>query len=71
MRTASNDWWRQLGAMTRGLLFLDGHIVPGDTATPHAEPVPRPRVRALRRECARRILIARRIRQLPALSLFR
>lgn len=71
MRTASNDWWRQMGAMSQGLLFLDGHFAPHQADVERrAEAAHCPQASG-RRDRARRILIARRVRQLPALSLFR
>lgn len=66
-------WWRQMGEVSRGLLFLDGHIASAAAlapADPAADPA-RLAARAARHERARQVVQARRIRAMTALSPFR
>jgi len=74
MRTNTNtSWWRQLGAISQGMLFLDGHI-----ATAEAARAARPDTdstgieRSARSEArAKRVEYCRQVRQMTALSSFR
>lgn len=72
MRTETTKaWWRQLNAMSQGMLFLEGHIasveaLPEDVRRPCKDAAARRRhERAIER------LSARRLRAMTALSLFR
>lgn len=74
MRTEANkSWWQQLGAISQGMLFLDGHIASAEAVHAfHLDGNAVPRVaNPERHERARRALQARRVRQMTALSLFR
>lgn len=69
-------WWRQLGAISQGMLFLDGHIA---TAQAAAEIRPQQESSAIadgsggRRRSAQPAQdgYAKRVREMTALSLFR
>ncbi|WP_334179635.1 hypothetical protein [Pseudoxanthomonas sp.] len=67
------QWWQQLGGMSQGMLFLQGHVAhPG---TPSPEPTHRHHAhdaagQARHREAIQR-LSARRLRAMTSLSLFR
>ncbi|MGN6225038.1 hypothetical protein [Pseudoxanthomonas sp.] len=67
------SWWRELGAVSQGMLFLDGHIASTEAARSAAgEERPRRRpVPVERHQRALRVLHARRLREMTALSLFR
>ncbi|HEY0861591.1 MAG TPA: hypothetical protein VGE19_11865 [Pseudoxanthomonas sp.] len=67
------QWWQQLGGMSQGMLFLQGHIA--HPAGPPLAPAPRHHVhdaagQARHREAVQR-LGARRLRAMTSLSLFR
>ena len=67
------QWWQQLGGMSQGMLFLQGHIAHTDSPPP--EPAHRHHVhddagQVRHREAIRR-LSARRLRAMTSLSLFR
>lgn len=70
-------WWRELGAISQGMLFIDGHIaVPQatETAKPEQEdPVSAAADAAAlqRSQRARQDGHAKRLREMTALSLFR
>ncbi|UBB25060.1 hypothetical protein LAG73_17290 [Pseudoxanthomonas japonensis] len=74
MRTETkHSWWRELGAVSQGMLFLEGHIASTEALRagdgeqrPARRPVP-----PERHERALRVLHARRRREMTALSLFR
>lgn len=67
------QWWQQLGGMSQGMLFLQGHVAHLDTASPesrrehHVHDVAG---QARHREAIQR-LSARRLRAMTSLSLFR
>ena len=68
------QWWQQLGGMSQGMLFLQGHIAHSDSSA-LPEPAPRHHVhdaagQARHREAGQR-LGARRLRAMTSLSLFR
>jgi hypothetical protein len=64
-------WWRQLGAMSQGMLFLDGHIATPQAARllepPEALPTPAVPEGPVQQQDS----YAKRIREMTALSLFR
>ncbi len=67
------SWWQQLGGMSQGMLFLHGHVIPPD---PPSTPLRRqPRIHdaagQARHRRAMQRLVARRVRAMTALSLFR
>lgn len=67
------QWWQQLGGMSQGLLFLQGHVVPADSTSPvtaHRHHVHDATGQARHREALQR-LSARRLRAMTSLSLFR
>ncbi len=74
MRTETkHSWWRELGVVSRGMLFLEGHIASPESARAldderrqRRRPVP-----VERHQRAQRVLHARRLREMTALSLFR
>lgn len=76
MRTeAKKQWWQQLGGMSQGMLFLQGHIAHPDALSvdSHARrerPV-RDAAATRRHERAVERLSARRLRAMTSLSLFR
>ena len=74
MRTETkHSWWRELGAVSQGMLFLDGHIANVETARAtdaEGRPDRRPGS-AERHQRALRVLHARRLREMTALTLFR
>ena len=74
MRTETkSSWWRQLGGISQGLLFLDGHVTHPDALSGqhHAAHGRRCAHRADLHRRALQVLQARRLRQATALSLFR
>lgn len=74
MRTETNkSWLRQLGAISQGMLFLDGHIATTEAAKavrpdPDSTNIERPARSAAR---AKQVEYCRQVRQMTALSLFR
>ncbi|GGD50071.1 hypothetical protein [Pseudoxanthomonas indica] len=74
MRTETkSSWWRQLGSISQGMLFLDGHVTHPDALSGQHHAVHGARC-AHRTDLHRRalqVLQARRLRQATALSLFR
>jgi hypothetical protein len=67
------QWWQQLGGMSQGMLFLQGHVVPTDSPPPasaHRHHVHDAAGQARHREALQR-LTARRLRAMTSLSLFR
>lgn len=76
MRTENKiSWWREIGAVSQGLLFLDGHITrPEAVHSAQAAYGAHGRQRHHRadlHERAVKVLAARRRRHMLALSLFR
>lgn len=74
MRTETkSSWWQQLGSISQGMLFLDGHIIHPDTVSGHSHGVhgSQRTHRADLHQRALQVLQARRLRQATALSLFR
>lgn len=80
MRTeAKQSWWRQLGAISQGMLFLDGHIASVQAAEAASQ------TRGFRADAgdrrndaqtrpaaaARQAEYAKQVRRMTALSLFR
>ena len=66
-------WWQQLGGMSQGMLFLQGHLVPSDS--PARTSAQRHHVhdaigQARHREAVQRLSV-RRLRAMTSLSLFR
>lgn len=71
MRSESKlSWWRELGAVSQGMLFLDGHITRPELPQPHVHGA-RCHHRADLHQRAVQVLAARQRRQMMALSLFR
>jgi len=75
METGSKrQWWQQLGGMSQGMLFLQGHVVhPAATPpdrSPHPHHVHDAAGQARHRRAVER-LGARRLRAMTSLSLFR
>ncbi|WP_454832834.1 hypothetical protein [Pseudoxanthomonas wuyuanensis] len=67
-------WWRELGAISQGMLFIDGHIaVPQATEPAQEDPASAAADAAAlqRRQRARQDDHAKRLREMTALSLFR
>ncbi|HSX63141.1 MAG TPA: hypothetical protein VLF15_00290 [Pseudoxanthomonas sp.] len=71
-------WWRQLGNISQGMLFLDGHIATPQAASllqaTEASPaaaVPDGPVQQQESQQRRQDGYAKRIREMTALSLFR
>ena len=67
------QWWQQLGGMSQGMLFLQGHIAHTDSPPPkpaHRHHVHDAAGRARHREAIQR-LSAHRLRAMTSLSLFR
>lgn len=64
-------WWRQLGTISQGMLFLDGHIATPQAARllqpPEASPVAAVPDGPVQQQDS----YAKRIREMTALSLFR
>ena len=75
MQTESKkQWWRQLGGMSQGMLFLHGHVVHDDSTHPVSAERPHHRhdaAGAVRHRQALERLSARRLRAMTSLSLFR
>ena len=78
MRTNTNtSWWRQLGAISQGMLFLDGHIAPAEAAKAAQKSIgtgagkTKAAGAARSAAAARQAEITRQTRQMTALSLFR
>jgi len=75
MRTETNtSWWRQLGAVSQGMLFLDGHLATAEAAEAARKSIDTD-IRADRRPgtaaAAKQAEYAKQARQMTALSLFR
>ncbi|MGR4877021.1 hypothetical protein [Pseudoxanthomonas sp. LARHCG66] len=68
------QWWQQLGGMSQGMLFLQGHVVHS-IAPPQAQEDHRHHVHdaagKVRHLLALERLSARRLRTMTSLSLFR
>ena len=67
------QWWQQLGGMSQGMLFVQGHLVPSDSPAPASAQrynVHDATGQARHREAVQR-LSARRLRAMTSLSLFR
>lgn len=67
-------WWRELGAISQGMLFIDGNIAIPQAAEPAKDAVPAmPNAAApgQRSQRARQDGYAKRLREMTALSLFR
>lgn len=74
MRTETNEsWLRQLGAISQGMLFLDGHIATAEAAKAVRPDTDRTGIERPARSVARakQVEYCRQIRQMTALSLFR
>jgi hypothetical protein len=76
MRTETQQsWWRQLGAISQGMLFLDGHIATAEAAATQRNTIDTERAAgkdpARATAAARQAEYARQARQMTALSLFR
>ena len=78
MRTQTNtSWWRQLGAISQGMLFLDGHIATAEAADAARKAIDADTDSAKAGSAARSTAAARQAeytrqaRQMTALSLFR
>lgn len=78
MRTNTNtSWWHQLGAISQGMLFLDGHIATADAAKAAQKNIDTGTRKTEAESSARSIAAARQadytrqMRQMTALSLFR
>lgn len=76
MRTDTNQsWWRQLGAISQGMLFLDGHIATAEAAEAMRKATDtyadRTEVESQARSAAKQAEYARQVQQMTALSLFR
>ena len=69
------QWWQQLGGMSQGMLFLQGHVVsletPDATAAPARTAVTRDAAARQRHERAVQRLSERRLRAMTSLSIFR
>lgn len=64
------QWWQQLGGMSQGMLFLQGHVVHPDTATQAQAASPRhvhDAAGEARHQRAAKRLGARRLRMVVAL----
>jgi hypothetical protein len=73
MRTKTNtSWWRQLGAVSQGMLFLDGHFATAEAAEAARKSIDT-QIQPDRRTAAaaRQAEYAKQARQMTALSLFR
>jgi len=67
------QWWQQLGGMSQGMLFLQGHIAHAETVSPEhrrEHHVHDAAGQARHRQAVQR-LGARRLRAMTSLSLFR
>ncbi len=74
MRTGTTTpWWRQLGGMSQGMLFLHGHIVRPDASLPEPSRTHHAHDAAgqARHQRALQRLSARRLHGMASLSLFR
>jgi hypothetical protein len=78
MRTQTNtSWWRQLGAISQGMLFLDGHVATAEAAEAAQKSIDagtdkrEARSAARSAAAARQAEYTRQARQMTALSLFR
>jgi hypothetical protein len=78
MRTDTNtSWWRQLGAISQGMLFLDGQIATADAAKAAQTSIDTGNRKTEAESSARSTAAARQaeytrqMRQMTALSLFR
>lgn len=76
MRTETNQsWLRQLGAISQGMLFLDGHIATAAAAEAMRKATDtdtdRPEIESPTRSAAKQAEYVKQVQQMTALSLFR